>query len=110
MRYTLLIATLVTSVMFAPAAAAQLPAPTLYVEPSTVEPGGHLTVAVSNCMAIWGGVRSPGFEGGEIRFYPGGGDSPYGAGLAVKTPGKYTAETACKNIPGTLTVDFTVEE
>jgi hypothetical protein len=110
MRSTLLIATLITSAMFAPAAAAQPSAPKLYVEPSTVEPGGHVTVAVSNCVIVFDFVKSPGFEGGEIKFYPGGGTSPYGHGLVVKTPGKYTAETFCKNIGNVVTADFTVAE
>jgi hypothetical protein len=99
-------AALVTSLALAPTASAQSK-PTLYVGPSPAQPGGTVTAAVSDCIAVFGVVKSPGFEGGEIKIS--GGTNPYGSGHVVKKPGKYTAEVYCR-VGGTLTVDFTVAE
>lgn len=92
------------SVLLAPAASAT--DGTLSVSPSTVEPGGAVTVVVRNCQTMVFTVDSPGFERGSILL-TGTQEKQSGSGKATKKPGTYEARYACKQGQNLVT-KFTV--
>ncbi|MFD8492661.1 hypothetical protein [Amycolatopsis sp. NPDC059657] len=88
------------------------PAPSWWLNPTEVQPGGEITAGSDTINACPGGpagpVTSPGFAA-PLEFTMGGNFGRISGKTTVTTvPGKYTATLKCKGTPVTGTLQFTV--